>query len=215
MSRCEALAAIHQKATGRSRGLGSQVQMVRPRLAEDRRDNHVAGGDAPEQRLRPRGLVDIAGVASDAPRPGDEPSSKDVHVGGKGRRAVTAPQPIDADHIVVDRLDSQATELLGHRGASRAAAPQRLDVLERKAAVPVVLVRPRRKIAGMIFGECDEAQSRGGDRHDLEVHRVPLRGRHYRIEQNPCASTPIATLNLDLKFSSATAAASSTSCSSE
>jgi hypothetical protein len=146
------------------------VQLVHAGFRQNRSNHYLAGGDPPKERLPPCRLLVGPGRASHPPRPSDEPGAEDVHVGGERGRAVTPPEPVYTYYIVVNRVHAETAELRWHGGPARAASPHRLDVLYRKASLPVVSLGARRKVAGMLLGECDEPVASRGERHNLEIH---------------------------------------------
>src|SRR5262249_36366186 len=138
-----------------------------------RAHDYFARADLAEQRLQSLDNAMIAPLLRRPPVASHPPGSEDMHVRGDGRGAVTASEPVDRQHVVVDRVHAEAAELLRDTRGHDTALSQRVYVLERKRSLAVVLVGARGEVPRVLLGELDEARPGRRDGHQLEVHRRP------------------------------------------
>jgi hypothetical protein len=85
-----------------------------------------------------------------------------VHRCANRCRAISTAQPIDPKHGIMKRFNAQARQFEGHAGAHEAASFHGLNILEREAALPIMLGRTSREFGGMILSEFDQTRSRCG-----------------------------------------------------
>ena len=93
-----------------------------------------------------------------------------MHRRGDGRGAVPAAQPVDPKDGIMQRLDTQATQLHRHTTGHNPAPLHGINILEGETAIAVVLVRTGRKVGSMLFGERDEVHTGGGLGLQCKVH---------------------------------------------
>ena len=137
--------------------LGDGSREVLPSLAHRGRHHDAVGGD-PAQRPGEGALAArVAGRPRHAPAAHEAEDDDEVHVDPDRNGGVAPGQAARGDDHVMDGAHAEAAELVGHRGGEIPRVPQRVDALERVAAVAVVSGRP-----------------------DGEVLREPLGGRHER-----------------------------------
>src|SRR5215831_4900697 len=74
----------------------------------------------------------------------------------------------------MEGLNTHAAQLHRNAGGHNPAPLHRLDILEGKTALAVVLVRTGREIDSMLFSKRDEARSRCGTWKQSEIHRDNL-----------------------------------------
>jgi hypothetical protein len=137
--------------------LGDGSREVLPSLAHRGRDHDAVGRDPAQRPGKGALAARVSGRACHAPAAREVEDDDEVHVDPNRDGGVAPGQPARGDDHVMDGAHPEAAQLVGHRGGEIPRVPQRVDALERVAAVAVVGGRP----AG-------------------EVLREPLSGRHER-----------------------------------
>jgi hypothetical protein len=137
-------------------------------LADRRRQHQPVAGDLLERRrkrarttlhaLRDRGAVAALHVEH----------RHQVHVHADRDRRVAARQPARGDHQVVRGRHAQAAEVDRHGRREVPRGLERVDRLERVAAVAVVLGRPRGQLGRERLGDRDEPRAGFGVGGELD-----------------------------------------------